>query len=255
MSRGIREHGFKNSAEVAYRIYKENEKLIYWCLKKFLIAQNDYDDCYQEAAWGLYYCALYYREDAGTSFATYAVPSISGRIQRYLRERKNIIRLSRKMIDNKYAIAKYTEENNIVDGQILDWIQLEEIGITEKEYYETIQVGSVASLEDKIDMKNGDKAELADVVPDKNNTEEEIFNNGYILVDEFLDFYKKYPGNTEVKANIFRDACDNIIMGYGIRQRELAEKYGFSQSYISRIVHKMMDLFKTWYTRNYLKDR
>lgn len=255
MARGKTGSSHKNSSEVADRIFNKNEKLIWWCLKRFHIPSDEIDDCYQEAAWGLYYCALHYREDAGINFATYAVPSINGRIQRYLRERKNIIRPSRKTIDNTYAIAKYTEENNIGDGQVLNWMQLEEIGITEKEYYEAIQVRSVASLEDKIDMRDGDKAELADVIPDKNNVEEELFDNGYALIEEFMSFYKKYPGNTEVKADIFRDACDNIIMGYGIRQRELAEKYGLSQSYISRIVHKMMDLFKMWYARNYLKDR
>ena len=255
MARGKPASSYKNSSEVADKIFQDNERLIWWSLKRFHIPPDEIDDCYQEAAWGLYYCALHYREDAGVNFATYAVPSINGRVQIYLRERKNIIRPSRKTIDNTYAIAKYTEENNIGEGQVLNWLQLEEIGITEEEYYEAIQVRSVASLEDKIDMRDGDKAELADVVPDKTNVEKELFEDGYTLIEEFLQYYKKYPGKTEVKANIFKDACDNIIMGYGISQRQLADKYGLSQSYISRIVHEMMELFKQYYTRQYIKDR
>ena len=75
----------------------ENLNLVHWALKSMNVPvySSNYEDYYQEGCIGLIHAVMRFDESKGFQFATFAVPYIRGTIQRYRREKGNIIRVQK----------------------------------------------------------------------------------------------------------------------------------------------------------------
>ena len=103
----------EGTKEAKEKIFKANLKLIKYVLSKInlntLVKEEDYEDAFQEGALGLIEAINNYDSNYGTSFSTYAIPIIEGKIRIFSREKKKIIRPSRSAINLQNSINYISE--------------------------------------------------------------------------------------------------------------------------------------------------
>lgn len=85
--------------------------------KRFCGRGVDFDDLYQVACIGLLYAVERFDVTKGTKFTTYAVPTITGEIKRYFRDKGNFIRIPRRLYEifskaYRIHLANATEKEN-----------------------------------------------------------------------------------------------------------------------------------------------
>lgn len=83
------------------QLFEQNQKLVYYCAKQLKIPPAHYEDIIQEGLLALWRVAKSFKPELGYAFATYAVPTIRGAMQRYCREKISIIRLPRPVWEGK----------------------------------------------------------------------------------------------------------------------------------------------------------
>ncbi|MDR3148594.1 MAG: sigma-70 family RNA polymerase sigma factor [Oscillospiraceae bacterium] len=87
----------------------ENSGLIWSIARRFFGRGTDPDDLYQIGCLGLIKAARDFDPEYGTKFSTYAVPKISGEIQRFLRD-DGTVKVSRSVKEKSYKIARAKSE-------------------------------------------------------------------------------------------------------------------------------------------------
>ena len=85
--------------------------------KKFSGRGIDYDDLYQVACLGLLYAVERFDISKGIKFTSYAVPTVSGEIKRYFRDKGNFIRVPRKLYEMFVKADRIHEANKMGDDK------------------------------------------------------------------------------------------------------------------------------------------
>lgn len=178
-------------------LFNENKKLVPFCVHKINPPVEEFEDCMQEGYIELWRVCSTYDESKGFEFSTYAVPSIIGRIKRYLRERTNIIRIPRRMFDE----------------------------CTDEEIKKLKPVSFNTSIND-----NGDILEY--VISDYWDFTESMCNSSFIE-NNINSVLSSYKGR---KKDICEEFYYDRLFGENHNQSYYANKYRLTQPHVSRLL-------------------
>lgn len=190
---------------------------------------QEYDDYFQEGCIGLILAAIRFDESKGFKFSTYAVSMICGSIQRYRRDKGNIIRIPRTKYEMIIDIAKFTSQGFTIK-------EIEELtGFTSEDIQRTLYTHCVDSLDKTVRIDSNSDIKLYEIIPDKSNDYEELLSQESIWVG-ISNVTSKLI--IEKHRDIWEEWIWSMMYGERLSQMYLAKKYNISQPQIHRLLDK-----------------
>jgi len=206
--------------------------------KKFLNRGADYEDIYQVACIALIKAVERFSPDKGFKFVSFATPTIIGEIKRYFRDKSSAIRIPRRIYE---AYQKVNMAREQLTQELNRTPRVDEIAaflnIGEESVLEIIESWNAYNMQ-SFDQNafNDDDLELHETIGSDDTTFERIENRDFIekSLDKFNEAEKEF-----------------IRMRYFNRktQKEIADRIGVSQMYVSRLEHKILDRFRSMLSR------
>ena len=229
-----------------------NLKLVHYLIKKHIHinpGHPEYEDYYQEGCVGLIEASMRFDPTKGFKFATFGSSYIFGYLLRYKYYKLPLIKYPRSRIDNKKKVALYMVDNpEATPDDIMRDLNLSYQKYTEAihtvEYYEDF-----AHLDD-----DGKSINPLDMIADPNELSIESgleLSSIYDDIDEILDKIRFV--NPKAKQIFIEYIYDVIYIenrSDRTSQTEYANKYGYSQPQVARVIRHGMELL-----RNELRKR
>lgn len=202
--------------------------------RKFVNRGIDYEDIYQVACIALLKAVERFSVDKGVKFVSFATPTIIGEIKRYFRDKASVIRIPRRIYE---VYQKVNHAREYLSHELQRSPRVDEIAaylnISEENVLEIIESWNAYNMQSfDQNVYTDDDLELHETIGAEDTTFERIENR---------DFLEKTLGK-------FNDAEREFIqMRYfkNKTQKEIAEKMGVSQMYISRLERKVLERFRT----------
>jgi len=225
-----------NTKDVKYRnaIVSKYLNLAEYLSKKFVNRGVDYDDIYQVACIALIKAVERFSLDKGVKFVSFATPTVLGEIKRFFRDKSAAIKIPRRLYEARQGLNNARDELT----QKLNRVpRADEIAAYMKVSVETvleiIEAGSssiIKSLDQSVYQDND--SEFGDTLGYDEKTYEKIENR------DFIEKTLKMFGEVEREF---------ITLRYiqNLTQKQISEKFGVSQMYISRMEKKTLDRFRT----------
>lgn len=201
--------------------------------RKFLNRGIDYDDLYQVACIALIKSVERYSIDRGVKFVSFATPTIIGEIKRFFRDKGSVIRIPRRIYEiyQKVNHARETLSHELQRAPRVDEIA-RYLNVSEETILETIESWNAYSIQ-SFDQNafNDDDIELHETIGEEDNTFERIENRDFLekSLDRFNEAEKEF-----LKMRYFNNQT----------QKQIAERLGVSQMYVSRLERKVLDKFR-----------
>lgn len=201
--------------------------------RKFLNRGMDYEDIYQVACIALIKAVERFSLDKGVKFVSFATPTIIGEIKRYFRDKGSVIRIPRRIYE---VYQKVNHAREYLMQELQRAPKVEEIAsylnISEEMVLEIIESWNAYSVQSfEKNVFSDDDIELHETIGEDDATFERIENRDFLQksLDRFNEAEKEF-----------------IIMRYfgNKTQKEIAEKMGVSQMYISRLERKVLERFR-----------
>ena len=201
--------------------------------RKFLNRGVDFDDIYQVACVALIKAVERFSPDKGFKFVSFATPTIVGEIKRYFRDKSSAIRIPRRIYEvyQKVNLARdqLTQELNRSPKaeEIAAYLNIKEETILE--IIESWNAYNMQSFDQNV--FNDDDLELHETIGDEDSTFEKIENRDFLekSLEKFNDAEKEF-----IHLRYFGKKT----------QKEIADKMGVSQMYVSRLERKILERFR-----------
>lgn len=210
--------------EEAEKIFKENEKLIWFVINPVIAAMPwELQDIYQEASIAMYRCAETWDPSKG-KFSTYAVPAISRAVHAYAND-IGVIHVPQSTLDEIYLIDCYLAEHPNADESEL----IREFGdgpVCRRR--DVLQIGNVSSGDVPVGEED-EETVLWDFIADKKSNVE-------------IDVIK------QMTAKKIRDFYTSLNLGNPEKQK-LAEGIYFYGRYPSDLTKQEIVKIKRWYVK------
>ncbi len=228
-----------NSKDIRDKIFMKYMYIPEIISKKFLNRGIEYDDIFQIACIGLVNAIDRFDIEKGVKFTSFATPTIIGEIKRYFRDKASIIKVPRRIYEiyQKVNSAKQTllQETSRVPTvpELVEYLNIDEESIIEAiEYADN---SFVQSLEQS--LNSDDNTFLYEFIGKEDANLLEIENKDFIeksfnkldnIEKDFIE-YRYYSNKT---------------------QKQIAEIFGVSQMYISRLERKVLQKLKNEYYKS-----
>lgn len=201
--------------------------------KKFLNRGLDYEDIYQVACIALIKAAERFSPDKGVKFVSFATPTIIGEIKRYFRDKGSVIRIPRRIYE-VYQKVNHAREH--LSQELHRVPRVDEIAkylnVSEETVLEIMESGNAYNLQSfDQNIYDDDDLELHETIGADDVTFEKLENRDFLekSLDKLNQAEKEF-----VKMRYFQNKT----------QKEIADKLGVSQMYISRLERKVLDKFR-----------
>ncbi|MBE5939756.1 MAG: RNA polymerase sporulation sigma factor SigF [Lachnospiraceae bacterium] len=209
-------------------LVSENLGLVWSVIRRFSGRGHDLDDLFQIGCIGLIKAIDKFDVSYDVQFSTYAVPSISGEIKRFLRD-DGIIKVSRSLKEISFKALQVRESFAYDQGRepTLEEIA-SEIGVTNEELIMAMESGAeVESIYKTIYQSDGNAIYLIDKIEEERDMNEEIINK---MVLE------------NVISELDETEREIITMRYykNKTQTEIAGILGISQVQVSRLEKRIL---------------
>jgi len=201
--------------------------------RKFLNRGVDYDDIYQVACVALIKAVERFSPDKGFKFVSFATPTIVGEIKRYFRDKSSAIRIPRRIYEvyQKVNLAKDQLSQELRRTPKVDEISAY-LNIKSETVLEIIESWNAYNMQ-SFDQNafNDDDLELHETIGDDDSTFERIENRDFLekSLSKFNDAEKEF-----IRLRYFNKKT----------QKEIADRMGVSQMYVSRLERKVLDRFR-----------
>lgn len=190
------------------------------------------EDLTQVAYLGLILAAERYDSDRGTSFTSYAIPTIVGELRRYIRDHAWAARVPRGLQENVLRVTSASGELNTRLGRPPSTAELaKETGLGQEQVVEAIAAASAYEAEslDTRQASNGDEREpLVATLPS--------VEGGYDLVEYGVSMR---PAMAELSDQ--ERAILAMRFFEDLTQSEIARRIGISQMQVSRVLRRAVD--------------
>ncbi|HEY5585790.1 MAG TPA: SigB/SigF/SigG family RNA polymerase sigma factor [Ruminiclostridium sp.] len=225
-----------NTGDINYRnaIVSKYLHLADFLSKKFVNRGVEYDDIHQVACVALIKAVERFNQEKGVKFVSFATPTILGEIKRFFRDKSTAIKIPRRLYEARQGLNSARDELTQKLSRVprADEIALH-MGVNVETVLEIIEAGSsniMKSLDQSVYQDND--SEFGDTLGYDEKTYEKIENR------DFLEKTLKMFGEVEREF---------ITLRYiqNLTQKQIAEKFGVSQMYISRMEKKVLDRFRT----------
>jgi RNA polymerase sigma-B factor len=187
------------------------------------------DDLSQVAALGLLKAIERYDPDRGIAFSSFAVPTISGEIKRYFRDKGWIIRVPRDLQERALAVQRASEELESELGRVPTTRQLaDRLGTTVESVLEARTAAGAhfgISLDRPGQSRNEDDRELADELG--------VYDDGFEQAEDAATVDRLLAVLDERERTILR-----LRFEHDLTQGEIGRRVGISQMHVSRILRQ-----------------
>lgn len=202
--------------------------------KKFTNRGIDYEDIYQVACIALIKAVERYSLDKGVKFVSFATPTIIGEIKRFFRDKGAVIRIPRRIYE---VYQKVNHAKEYLTQQLHRTPRVDEVAkylnISEETVLEIIESGNAYNLQSfDQNVYSDDDLEFHETIGAEDITFERIENRDFLekSLERFNDLEKEF-----IKMRYFNNKT----------QKEIADKLGVSQMYVSRLERKVIEKFRT----------
>ena len=163
--------------EAREQLVEENVGLVWCVVKRFCGRGTEAEDLFQIGSIGLLKAIDKFDLSYDVKFSTYAVPMISGEINRFLRD-DGMIKVSRSLKELSYRSIRAREKLTDRLGREPTLEELSaELGVDKEEIVQAMEAGGeVESLYRPIHQKEGSEIRLLDRLEEKDQREEKILD-------------------------------------------------------------------------------
>jgi len=202
--------------------------------KKFLNRGVEYEDIYQVACIALIKAVERFRPDKGYKFVSFATPTIVGEIKRYFRDKSSTIRIPRRIYEvyQKVNIARDELAQKLNRAPRVDEIAAH-LNMKEETILEIIESWNAYNMQ-SFDQTvfDDDDIELHETIGSVDSAFERIENRDFLekSLKRFNDTEKEF-----IKLRYFNNKT----------QKQIADRLGVSQMYVSRLERKVLERFRT----------
>ncbi len=225
-----RNPSIKDSLVLAYK------PLVEYVARKLSYNRDDFDDLVQVGMMGLLRAIDHFDPSHDADFSTFATPNIIGEIKHYFRDKKNVVKIPRKLQENYSKIRNYLKEMQHTPHQPTTSDIAKHLQLTEEMVLEAMEAGqsfSVISL-DMPSYSSADKSAPSDSILDAlGNPHKE---------DSFLDSITLKEALKKLDAR--EQSIVHLRYYLGLSQKEVAEQIGLSQMHISRVLATIVKKLK-----------
>lgn len=222
------------SKEAEAILVEKNKRLVWQVVERFKHQGADIQDLFQIGIIGLIEVIRNFNLDYGFKFSSYAVPFITGRIQKFLRGEHKPVRIPRPILDLSVRILDQNLENCSVEHIC------KVLGVKDKEVVkDTLQyIHSGSRLVDSIEKPLGDEGN------EKLRLSETL--SGDVNGDNWIE----HISLKEAIQKLTERERKMIVLRYfhDKTQEEIAKKLSISQAHVSRIekkaIEKLRELLK-----------
>lgn len=202
--------------------------------RKFINRGLEYEDIHQVASIALINAVERFSIEKGVKFVTFATPTIVGEIKRHFRDKGSVIRIPRRIYEvyqkvnhAKEALSQELKRSPKVD-EIASYLNMSEENILE--IIESWNTYNIQSFDQN--AYTDDDIELHETIGEEDNTFERIENRDFLekSLERFNDVEKEF-----IRLRYFNNKT----------QKQIADKLGVSQMYVSRLERKVLDRFRT----------
>ena len=214
--------------EARTQLFEENVGLIWCVVRRFLGRGVESDDLFQIGSIGLLKAIDKFDFAYDVKFSTYAVPMISGEIQRFLRD-DGIIKVSRSLKELAYKafLAREKLQERLNREPTLEELA-EDMKVEKEELTMAMEASSeVESLYRPVYQKDGNEVPLLEKLEERECQEERVLNR--MLLSQLLEELGK-----EERQLIYLRYFSNKT------QTEIGEELGISQVQVSRMEKKIL---------------
>lgn len=214
--------------EARAQLVEENVGLIWCVVRRFLGRGVESEDLFQIGSIGLLKAIDKFDFSFDVKFSTYAVPMISGEIQRFLRD-DGIIKVSRSLKELAYKafLAREKLQENLHREPTLEELA-SDLGVEKEELAMAMEASSeVESLYKPVYQKDGNEVPLLEKLEEKDCQEEKVLNR--MLLSTLLEELGK-----EERQLIYLRYFSNKT------QTEIGQELGISQVQVSRMEKKIL---------------
>ncbi len=226
---------FKRSQSVAIRneIVSRYLYLAEIIAKKFLNRGIDYEDIYQVASIALIKAVERFDPDKGVKFSSFATPTLIGEIKRFFRDKASVIRIPRRIYEVYQKVSHAGESLTQELSRPPKIIEIAKyLNISEETVMEIIESNNAYNMQSfDQNVYMDDDLELHETIGEEDATFEKIENRDFLKksLDKFNDAEKEF-----IDMRYFNNRT----------QKEIAEKLGVSQMYVSRMEKKVLERFR-----------
>lgn len=203
--------------------------LVEYIAKKMAYNYDDYDDLIQVGTIGLLKSLERFKPSRDTDFGTFATPNIIGEIKHYFRDKKNIVKIPRRLQELYTKIRNYIKYISQEDGRSPTVREIAQaLNVSEEEILESMeatQSTKVISLDATSHSENASDDEPHSLIENLgvSSMDEALLN------EESLSTAISTLGEREQKIILYRYYD-------GLTQREISQKMNISQMHVSRLL-------------------
>ena len=210
------------------QLVEENVGLIWCVVRRFMGRGVESEDLFQIGSIGLLKAIDKFDFSYDVKFSTYAVPMISGEIQRFLRD-DGLIKVSRSLKELAYKafLARERLQEKLQRDPTLEELA-EDMTIEKEELVMALEAsGEVESLYKPVYQKDGNEVPLLEKLEEKECQEDRVLNR--MLLSQLLEELEK-----EERQLIFLRYFANKT------QTEIGQELGISQVQVSRMEKRIL---------------
>ncbi len=216
-------------------LIKRHEGLVRHVGKAYQESAESYEDILGVGREGLINAVDRFDPMHGTKFATFAVPTIRGEIQRYFRDHTWGIHVPRRIQELSSMARQMREQMTQLEGHPPSYIDIaQKLGVSEEELIEAVEVGRQYDLI-SLEAGAGQASEEAPSYLDQTGEEDEQIER-LADQDELFSAIKQLPARQQVilVLRFYRE----------LSQQDVARRLGISQMHVSRLQHRATDQLK-----------
>ncbi len=215
------------------QLITDNVGLVWSMVRRFLGRGCEAEDLFQIGTIGLIKAIDKFDTTFDVKFSTYAVPMISGEIKRFLRD-DGMIKVSRTLKENNMRLRAAGEKLSAELGRdaTLEEIALD-TGLSMEEIVLAMEACTeVESLSKPVNRADGSESTLAERIPGKEDTTEQIVN--HLVMKQLLEALQEEERKL-IELRYFENKT----------QTEIAGIFGVSQVQVSRMEKKILQRMRT----------
>ncbi len=224
-----------DNPELRDYLIKRHEGLVRHVGKAYQESAESYEDILAVGREGLINAVDRFDPGRGTKFATFAVPTIRGEIQRYFRDQTWGIHVPRRIQELSAMARQVREQMTQLEGHPPSYADLaQKLSVSEEELIEAVEVGrqyDLVSLEAGAGQASEEAPSYLDQAGEEDEQIEQLADQ-----DELFSAIKQLPARQQVilVLRFYRE----------LSQQEVARRLGISQMHVSRLQHKATDQLK-----------
>lgn len=232
----ILEYFEKRDPAVKDQLVTAYKALVEYIARKLAFNRDDFDDVVQVGMMGLLRAIDHYSPAHEADFSTFATPNIIGEIKHYFRDKKNVVKIPRKLQENYSKVKQCIKDSQQSGKSITPSDIASQLGLTVEDVLEAMEASqsfSVISLDLPSHTKN-DGSGASDTILDTLGGEEN--ENQYL---DSVTLGEAMKTLTSREKHII-----HLRFYQGLSQKEIADAVGLSQMHVSRVLDGILKKLK-----------